>query len=97
VLLDLLAFCAATTINAVRTKNDRPDADRLQHADRLATALKLDMKPWFTPDAANYFSRVSKPQIFEAMLEARKHPPAPAWEKAQEGRTGTGSGTPDER
>jgi ParB family transcriptional regulator, chromosome partitioning protein len=81
VLLDLLAFCAATTINAVRTKNDRPDADRLQHADRLATALKLDMKPWFTPDAANYFSRVSKPQIFEAMLEARKQPPAPAWEK----------------
>jgi ParB family transcriptional regulator, chromosome partitioning protein len=81
VLLDLLAFCAATTINAVRTKNDRPDADRLQHADRLATALKLDMKPWFTPDAANYFSRVSKPQIFEALLEARKQPPAPAWEK----------------
>jgi ParB family chromosome partitioning protein len=39
------------------------------------------MKPWFTPDAANYFSRVSKPQIFEALREAKGQPPAPAWEK----------------
>jgi len=81
VLLELLAFCAATTINAVRLKGDRPDAERLANADRLAAALRLDMKGWFTPDAANYFSRVSKPQILEALLEARQQPPAPAWEK----------------
>lgn len=99
VLLELLAFCAATTVNAVRLKNDRPDADRLQDADRLATALGLDMKAWFTPDAANYFSRVSKPQIFAAIRDVKKQPPAPAWEKlkkaelAQEAeRQLTGSG-----
>jgi ParB family chromosome partitioning protein len=81
VLLDLLAFCAATTINAVRLKSDRPDAERLQHAGELAAALKLDMKAWFTPDAANYFSRVSKPQILDAIREVKQQPPAPAWEK----------------
>jgi len=34
-----------------------------------------------TPDAEKYFSRVSKPQILDALLEARQQPPAPAWEK----------------
>ena len=34
-LLELLAFCAAATINAVQGKSDRPDGERLQHADRL--------------------------------------------------------------
>jgi len=81
VLLDLLAFCAASTVDAVRLKSDRADDERLQHADLLAAALNLDMKAWFTPDAANYFSRVSKPQVLEALTEARQQPPAPAWEK----------------
>ena len=43
--------------------------------------LKLDMNPWFTPNAENYFTRVSKPQIFAALQEGRNQPPAPAWEK----------------
>lgn len=81
VLLDLLAFCAAVSINAVRGKSDRPDAARFGHADKLAAAVSLDMKLWFTPDAANYFSRVSKPQILDALREAKGQPPAPAWEK----------------
>jgi len=81
VLLDLLAFCAATTVNAVRLKRDTPNAERLKHADQLAAALKLDMKTWFTPNAENYFSRVSKPQILDAIREAKQQPPAPAWEK----------------
>jgi ParB family chromosome partitioning protein len=81
VLLELLAFCTATTVNAVRVKSDREDGERLRHADKLAAALGLDMKAWFTPDAANYFSRVSKPQILDAIREAKGQPPAPAWEK----------------
>jgi ParB family transcriptional regulator, chromosome partitioning protein len=32
VLLDLLTFCAASTLNAVQTKTDRPDTPRLVHA-----------------------------------------------------------------
>src|SRR5581483_7628 len=81
VLLDLLAFCAAATINAVQGKADKQDCCRLRNAQALASALKLDMKAWFTTDAANYLSRVAKPQIFAAMQEVRTQPPAPAWEK----------------
>jgi ParB family chromosome partitioning protein len=80
-LLALLAFCAAATVNAVQGKSDKPAGKRLSHAKALASALKLDMNPWFTPDAANYFSRVGKAQILDALKEGRNQPPAPAWEK----------------
>ncbi|HEV2521701.1 MAG TPA: ParB/RepB/Spo0J family partition protein [Candidatus Acidoferrales bacterium] len=79
VLVDLLTFCAACTINAVQMKADRPDAPRLVHAGQLAAVLHLDMTAWFTPTAENYFNRVSKLQILEALQEARQQPPAPAW------------------
>ena len=81
VLLDLLTFCAACMVNAIQQKTERANCARLEHAGLLASALNLDMKAWFTPTAENYFSRVSKPQIFEALKEARNQPPAPAWEK----------------
>ena len=81
VLLDLLAFCTAATVNAVQVKSDRPDSGRFQHAAQLASALSLDMKAWFTPTAENYFSRIAKPQMLIALREARNAPPAPAWEK----------------
>lgn len=81
VLLDLLTFCAACTLNSVQMKADRPDAPRLAHANQLAAALRLDMTAWLTPTAENYFNRVSKLQILEALQEARQQPPAPAWEK----------------
>jgi ParB family chromosome partitioning protein len=81
VLLKLLAFCAAASVNAVQGKSDRAESGRLRHANALAAALTLDMKDWFAPDAANYFSRVSKPQILDALKAARSQPPAPAWEK----------------
>lgn len=81
VLLDLLAFCAATTVSAVQLKADHPDCHRLRHAAMLAATLNLDMKSWFTPTAENYFSRVSKPHILAAIREARGTAPAPTWEK----------------
>ncbi len=43
------------------------------------------MKSWFTPDAENYFSRVSKPQILAYIQEAKGQPPAAAWEKLKKG------------
>ena len=70
-LLSLLAFCSALSLNAVQRKNDT-DAERIHHADALATALKIDMRNWFTPTAANFFSKVSKTRIFDAMSEAGK-------------------------
>jgi len=81
VLIDLLTFCAACSINAVQTKSDRPENDRLDHAGKLAAALQLDMKAYFTPTAENYFSRIGKPQILAAIQAAKGQPPAPAWEK----------------
>jgi len=84
VLLDLLAFCLARSVNAVRTKKDSPDDHRFAHADRLAVTLKLDMTAWFTPTAANYFANVSKTGILEALAEA-KGSTAPAWHKAKKG------------
>ena len=81
VLLDLLAFCTATIINVVQVKADRPGNARLAHAGHLAAALNLDMKTWFEPTAENYFSRIRKPQILEALREAKGTAPAPAWEK----------------
>jgi ParB family transcriptional regulator, chromosome partitioning protein len=62
-------------------KSDRADAPRLVHASQLAAVLHLDMTSWFTPTAENYFNRISKLQILEALQEARQQPPAPAWEK----------------
>jgi ParB family chromosome partitioning protein len=81
VLIDLLTFCAASCLNAVQLKADRPDGARLAHAGKLASALNLDMTGWFKPTAENYFNRVSKPQIMAALQEARNQPPAPAWDK----------------
>ena len=81
VLLDLLAFCVGTTVNAVQVKHTGQQNARLAHAAMLASAVSLDMKTWFTPTAANYFGRISKPQILDALREARNTSPAPAWEK----------------
>ena len=84
VLLGLLAFCAAVTVNAVQVKGDRPDSERAAHAGNLADALKLDMGAWFKPTAANYFSRISKAGILAALQEA-KGATAPAWDSAKKG------------
>jgi ParB family chromosome partitioning protein len=80
-LLELLAFCAALTVNAVQGKQDRPDCERISHTDRLSVALGLDMKAWFTPNAANYFGHVSKPQILSAITEATARPAKRSWDK----------------
>ena len=70
-LLQLLAHCAARSLNAVKSKADG-DRDRLQHSNALATALRLDMNAWFTPTTENFFGRVSKSQIAECLKEAGK-------------------------
>jgi ParB family chromosome partitioning protein len=83
-LLSLLAFCAALSLNGIRTKNDSAPT-RLHHADAVATALNMDMRNWFTPTADNFFSKVSKPHILEAMTEAGKAPNSNAPAKLKKG------------
>ncbi len=70
-LLQLLTFCAALSLNGIRTKNDSGQA-RIHHADTLATALSMDMRNWFAPTADNFFNRVSKPSILQAMADSGK-------------------------
>jgi ParB family transcriptional regulator, chromosome partitioning protein len=82
VLLDLLAFCAACTVNAVQVKADRPDGERLVHARQLGEALNIDMAKWFRPTAENYFGKISKAGIIEALCEI-KGGIAPAWNTAK--------------
>ena len=74
-LLQLLAFCAACTVNAVQAKQDHPQCDRLAHGNALASALKLDMRAWFTPKADNFFSRISRTAILAAVTEAKGKAP----------------------
>lgn len=75
-LLDLLAFCAANTVNAVQRKGGN-NLSRLENATQMACELNLDMAEWFTPTAENYFGKVGKPEILDALTEnGIEHPPA---------------------
>lgn len=70
-LLQLLAFVAAKSVDAIQHKADRPNSGRLKHAESLAIALGLDMTHWFRPTAETYFGRVSRTQILAAIDEAK--------------------------
>jgi ParB family chromosome partitioning protein len=72
-LLRLLAYCVARTVNAVKSKTDNDGGgNRLQQADALASALQFDMSKWFAPTADNFFGRIPKSRIAEALAEAGK-------------------------
>lgn len=81
-LLGLLAYCVSRTVNTVQLKGDRPGCERFAHADALTKALDIDMAAWFRPSAENYFARISKTAILEALTEI-KGGTAPAWDKAK--------------
>jgi ParB family chromosome partitioning protein len=85
VLLHVLAFCVARTVDATVRKHDPDQRMRLPHADALADALGLDMAAWFTPTPANFLARVSREQIAAAYREAKGHDVAPAWLKLKKG------------
>jgi ParB family chromosome partitioning protein len=67
----LFAHCVALSVNAVYEPwNRRPRA--LSHADRIAEAVKLDVAAaGWSPTASNYFGRVTKARIVEAVREAK--------------------------
>ena len=64
----LLAHCASRTVNALRLPLDRKPRT-LQTADRLATALALDVAKDWTPTMDSYLGRVTKAHIVEAVTE----------------------------
>lgn len=63
-LYDLLALCAALTVNAVAS------TPGTHTADELAAAVSLDMADWWEPTAANYLRQVPKAQIVDTVSEA---------------------------
>ncbi len=77
----LMAHCVSFGVNALYEKGDRyggPGVSvhgvqrRLVQADRLAQAVGLDMvEAGWRPTVDNYFSRVTKPRILEAVREAK--------------------------
>ena len=66
--LALLAHCASRTVNALRLPWDRKPRS-LQTADRLASALALDVAKDWTPTVDSYLGRVTKAHIVEAVAE----------------------------
>ena len=58
------------TVNAVIEPRN-PGRDRIRHADQLAEMLALDLgEAGFTPTAENYFGRITKAEILNAVTEA---------------------------
>jgi ParB family chromosome partitioning protein len=65
----LLAHCTSLTVNAV--KQPGQTAQRTQAAaDKLASALGLDMAAHWSATEASYLGRVTKPHILAAVTEA---------------------------
>lgn len=79
-LLEVLAYVAALTVDAVHLK-DLPWAADDSHAQALATALNLDMTAWYAPTATNFFTRVNRKAILTALEEAKGAPQGPALDK----------------
>jgi ParB family chromosome partitioning protein len=72
----LLAHCASLSVNAVHEPWNR-NPRRLAHAEVLARAVNLDMAAaGWSPTVDNYFVRVPKARILEAVREAKGEPSA---------------------
>lgn len=76
----LLAHCVSFGVNALYEKANpygagpsaRGVQQRIHEADRLARAVGLDMvEIGWRPTVDNYFGRVTKPRILEAVREAK--------------------------
>ncbi|WP_338578668.1 ParB/RepB/Spo0J family partition protein (plasmid) [Brevundimonas olei] len=73
-LLVFLAYASSGLINALQHGHSRSESVR--SGQRLAQALSLDMADYWTATADNYFSRVGKPLILEAVTEVVGAPAA---------------------
>ena len=67
VLLDLLAYVVGLTVDAVRLRHG---GGRTETDDRLADALGLDMRQWWSPSVEGFFARLPKAALAEAIVEA---------------------------
>ncbi|RVD31751.1 ParB/RepB/Spo0J family partition protein [Mesorhizobium sp. M4B.F.Ca.ET.017.02.2.1] len=68
-IMALFAHCASLTVNAVKQPWERKPRAH-ETADRLATAVALDMTAHWRPTARTYFGRITKAHIAGAVREA---------------------------
>ncbi len=69
-LMALLAHCASLTVNAVKLPWESSKRRAHETADKLATAVTLDMTAHWTPTVRTYLGRVTKAHILAAVREA---------------------------
>ncbi|HBA6255981.1 TPA: DUF1380 domain-containing protein [Escherichia coli] len=68
VLLSLLSFCTACSLNGVQTREcGRTSRSPL---DSLDSAIGFHMRDWWQPTKANFFGHLKKPQIIAALNDA---------------------------
>ncbi|WP_439500442.1 ParB/RepB/Spo0J family partition protein [Aminobacter ciceronei] len=69
-LMALLAHCASLTVNAVKLPWESGKRRAHETADKLATAVTLDMTAHWTPTVRAYLGRVTKAHILAAVRDA---------------------------
>ena len=69
-VMALFAHCASLTVNALKLPWEHNKRRAHATADRLATALALDMSQNWTPTVSAYLGRVTKAHILAAVREA---------------------------
>lgn len=83
VLLSLLSFCTACSLNGVQTREyGRTSRSPL---DPLETAIGFHMRDWWQPTRGNYFGALKKQQIIAALNEAGLSSAARDAEKMKKG------------
>ncbi|CAN7699696.1 ParB/RepB/Spo0J family partition protein [Mesorhizobium sp. LjRoot246] len=68
-VMALFAHCASLTVNAVKQPWERKPRAH-ETADRLATAVNLDMTAHWRPTVRSYLGRITKAHILDAVCEA---------------------------
>ncbi|MDC9144658.1 ParB/RepB/Spo0J family partition protein [Escherichia coli] len=68
VLLSLLSFCTACSLNGVQTRECGHTSR--SPLDSLEIAIGFHMRDWWQPTKANFFGHLKKPQIIAALNEA---------------------------
>ena len=68
-LLNLMAFAAAHSVNAVELKYSGDRKQAFANADQLGQALNVKMGDYFTPTVESYFSHLNRQSIGAAVAE----------------------------
>ncbi|GAB4072311.1 ParB/RepB/Spo0J family partition protein [Ancylobacter sonchi] len=71
-LMDLLAYCTAMSVSAVRGKQEGSfGRDRIAHSEQVARALELDMTKHWEGTAEGFYGHIPKKALIHAVAESR--------------------------